>query len=172
MIADAGRWARAENKNKQEHLARGYDLSLHRDLAARRPSWITGSERAYVDASRRAAVTAARLKQTAIAGLVLLTFIALGFGYYASNQRNIAFELFSQSQALVKEIGKAQQETSEALELAKQKAADEDRAKREAERERDRADAQLKKEQMTQSLFLANLARQQRADGAAAAPAP
>ena len=107
-------------------------------------------------------MTAARLKQTAIAGLVLLTFIALGFGYYASNQRNIAFELFSQSQALVKEIGKAQQETSEALELAKQKAADEDRAKREAERERDRADAQLKKAQMTQSLFLADLARQQR----------
>jgi len=53
----------------------------------------------------------------------------------------------------------------EALEFVSQKAADEDRAKREAERERDRAEAELKKAQMTQSLFLANLARQQRDDG-------
>ena len=54
LIADAGRWSRAENKNKQEHLARGYDLSLHRDLAARRP-WITQGEQAYIDASQQAA---------------------------------------------------------------------------------------------------------------------
>jgi hypothetical protein len=165
LIADAGRWAQAEGKNKQEHLARGYDLSLHCDLAARRPSWITGSERAYIDASRRAAVTAARMKQAALAALILLTCIASGFGYYAWNQRNLFVEAFNQSKALVKEVSERQQEVSNALELVTQKAADEDRARREAEWERDRADAELKKAQMTQSLFLANLARERRADG-------
>jgi WD40 repeat protein len=90
LIADATGWAQAEDKNKKEHLARGYDLSLDRDLATRRPSWIAGSERAYIDASGRAAVTAARTKQIAIAALVILTFIASAFGYYAGNQRNLA----------------------------------------------------------------------------------
>ena len=38
FIADAAGWTQADKKKKREHLARGYDLSLDRSLAIRRPT--------------------------------------------------------------------------------------------------------------------------------------
>ena len=53
----------------------------------RRPNWISASEQAYIDASRRSAWWRVALRRSAVVGLVLLTVLAAVFGFVAEEQR-------------------------------------------------------------------------------------
>ena len=95
LAEDARRWKAAPDQQKATCLAKGYDLGAYLDLTARRDSWLWGTERDFVAASKaeldreEAAKSRTRrnLQRTTVASVVFMLIAVLVAAFAALQWR-------------------------------------------------------------------------------------
>ena len=145
---DVAEWQAASERLKSGTLLSGSKLLRARDWLITRPQDLSVDERQFIKASSDQELSQRRSRRAA----VLVAFILiLGFAGYAIYEA-------------VKATGQSRIAEAEKL-RAEQNAKVAGSEREHAESEKERADGELKKAQRTQSLFLADLAQQQRSAG-------
>lgn len=152
----------AEHWDKQDRphglLWRPPDLDLLRKFHLRAGTDMTSTQTAFFAASKQQYQRTRTLRQAVIMVLAVLTIAAVGFGTYAEYQRRVAEE--ARREAVDARVD------AEIMRDLAEKAVD--RARREqirADGEAERAIAERDRALVTQSLFLAELSRQETATG-------
>ncbi|MFZ5894387.1 MAG: TIR domain-containing protein [Myxococcota bacterium] len=91
QLTDKARsWSNADDKLKPELLAAGAELASYERLLRERSNWLSQSERAFVENSRRNARAAARLKRSSVVAICILSIVAAGFGVKARYEQERA----------------------------------------------------------------------------------